>query len=180
VASAHRRSFGLAACSLWLAACVTDPGVRAGSKPARAELKYTAVYVDRFTVQAAGVDTANPKPYVEQAQAACLGQLIAAGLFERAASPAPAAPEPGALVVRAELTALSAVGDGGAAHTWDKDTGMTFDVSLVDGGTGTVVARRAVRYAGTPLAEWIIPTGETEPAAVGARIADFAITAALK
>lgn len=146
----------------------------------KADMKYSKIYVDDFTIAAKGVAEEQPKPYLAKTHRMLISQLGSSGLFEVVKTPVPAdLKEQGALIVRGELTALRVVG-GGARFWLGVFAGKSDEcvkVKLVDAASGKVVAESDVRQNTSAWGSaWTGAQLDKEmPSWVGERIAEFVV-----
>jgi hypothetical protein len=169
------------ALSLLSAACAGEraESAPAGPKLTKEDMKYVAVFVDPFTIAAAGVKEKEPGPHLAKAQEACLGQLVNTGLFDSVKLGAPSAPVEHAIVVKAELVSLRIV--GGGARFWlgamAGKSDMLFNVTLVDAGTGAEIGKSSIGQDSNPFGgAWTMGgTDRSVPAETGGRIAEYVV-----
>jgi hypothetical protein len=146
----------------------------------KADMKYSKIYVDDFTIAPKGVAEEEPKPYLAKTHRMLITQLGSSGLFELVKTPVPAdLKEEGALIVRGELTALRVVG-GGARFWLGIFAGKSDEcvkVKLVDAASGKVVAESDVRQNTSAWGSaWTGARLDKEmPSWVGERIAEFVV-----
>lgn len=159
-----------------LSGCRHTPPAPTAPKHTKADMKYQAIYVEPFTVAAAGVKEEDPKPHVAAAQASCLGALTNSGLFDTVKLASPGDPKAGALIVKAELVSLRIV--GGGARFWlgamAGSSDMKFEVTLVDASTGANVGRSVVGADSNAFGgAWSMgATDRSLPGQVGAHVAE--------
>jgi hypothetical protein len=166
-----------------LACAGTQKPEDTGPKLSKQDMRYTNVFIEPFTISAAGVAEKEPAPHVSTAQAACLGALLNSGLFDTVKVGAPPA-DTDAMVVKAELISLRIV--GGGARFWlggmAGKSDMKFTVTLTDARTGANLGRSTVAQDSNPFGgAWTMgATDRSVPGETGQAIAETVVFGAKK